>query len=490
MVRHPGGALLAMISLDQESAVPLYRQLVSQLRQAINSRQVACGTRLPSSRQLAKELGVSRLTILSAYEQLLGEGYLEARIGSGTYVGRPIEMGEEGAEQTKSRAPAPLKELLSSRGRQILKSVGALQPSRPNSFRPGVPALDAFPMRLWTRLTNRRLRTAEHEMLTYGAREGYGPLREAIARHLRDARMINCDATQIIVLGGSQRAFLHVAWTLLEVGDPVWFEDPGYHVARDAMAAAGARIEPVPLDSEGLDIRRGEADRPLPKAIYVTPSGQLPLGNTMSLDRRRELLAFAQKNRAWIIEDDFNGEHRHLGRPLPALQTLDSKGCVLHVGSFSKTLFPALRLGYLVVPHDLIEVFSAAATLVDIAAPTLPQAVLADFISEGHLQSHLRRMRPLYARRQRLLVEALRERLGGFLEVAPAEAGMHLVAWLPESQDDRAASRRARARGIDALPLSSYSLHPSRPGLLIGFACVECEQIGPGVRRLAEALIG
>ena len=479
-----------MISLDQESPVPLYRQLVSQLRRAITTRQVTYGMRVPSSRQLAKELGVSRLTILSAYEQLTSEGYLEARTGSGTFVGSPIELDEEGAGQSRSRTPVPLNDLLSSRGQQILKSVDSLQPSRANSFRPGVPALDAFPIRLWTRLTNRRLKAAEHEMLTYGASKGYGPLREAIARHLRDVRMIDCDAAQVIVIGGAQRAFLHIAWTLLDVGDPVWFEDPGYHAARDALAVAGARIEPVPLDSEGLDIKRGEADCSLPKAIYITPSSQLPLGKTMSLNRRRELLAFAQESCAWIIEDDLNGEHRYLGRQLPSLQALDRKGCVLHVGSFSKTLFPALRLGYLVVPHELIEVFSAAATLADIAAPTLPQAVLADFISEGHLQSHLRRMRSLYARRQQILVEALQDRMGGFLEVTPVEAGMHLIAWLPDGQDDQAASRRAHAKGIDALPLSNYSLKPIRPGLLIGFSCVECKHIGPGVHRLAEALIG
>ena len=490
MVRHPGGALLGMISLDHGSSCALYRQLAAQLRQAIASGQLACGTRLPSSRQLAKELDVSRLTVLSAYEQLAGEGYLQAHTGSGTYVRQLIERSDERVRRTRSRAPVPLGNVLSSRGRQVLDTIGSLQPSRPNSFRPGVPALDAFPTKLWARLINRRLKNAPHEMLTYGAREGYRPLREAIAKHLRDARMIDCDAEQIIIVAGAQRAFHHVALTLLEAGDSVWFEDPGYPAGRDAMASSGARIIPVPLDAEGLDVTKSRAAHPEPRAIYVTPSGQLPLGITMSLQRRKELLAFAQACGAWIIEDDYNGEHRYLGRPLPPLQWLDSKCCVLHVGSFSKTLFPALRLGYLMVPPELVSVFAAANAMFDIAIPTLPQAVLADFIFEGHLQCHIRRMYSLYSMRQKILIQALQERLGDFLEVTPVEAGIHVIAWLPEGQDDQAASRRARSKGIDALPVSSFSIEPIRPGLLIGFACVESEQIEPGVRRLAEALTG
>ena len=490
MAKDPGGALLGMISLQRSCPRPLYQQLVSQLRRSIVSCQLTDGTRLPSSRQLADELGVSRLTVQNAYEQLTAEGYLEAWTGSGTYVKPPPGTGKARTNRASPWAPTPLGKLLSSRGRRVVETLGSLEPSQPNSFRPGIPALDAFPMKLWTRLTNRRLRRASHEVLTYGAREGYWPLREAIAGHLRDSRMVDCEAAQVIVLGGSQRAFSYAAWTLLETGDPAWFEDPGYPAARDAMAAAGAEVVPVPLDPEGLDIAKGPAQGPAPKLIYVTPSGQLPLGMTMSLRRRHELLAFAREAGAWIVEDDYNSAFRYQGRPLPALQGLDDQGCVIHVGSFSKTLFPALRLGYLVVPPELVPVFAAAASLVDISAPTLSQAVLADFIAEGHLQSHLRRMRSLYAERQRLLVEAIGESLGGVLDVAEADAGMHLVAWLPEGADDRAVSDRARAQGIDVLPLSSFSVRPCRPGILIGFACVQPEAIGPGVRRLAQALLG
>ena len=489
MAKGSSGALLGRISLQKASSLPLYQQLVSQLRQSVVSRELNGGTRLPSSRQLAVELGVSRLTVQNAYEQLIAEGYLEARVGSGTYVQPAMQAIRNRKIRSAPWSHTPVNSVISSRGNQVFGTLGQLEPAKAHSFRPGIPATDAFPLKLWNRLTSRRLRSADHQMLTYGAREGYWPLRVAIADYLRDSRMVECEPAQVIVLSGSQRAFSLATWSLLEEGDPVWFENPGYPAARDVMAANGADILPVPLDGEGLSVAAGLAKNPSPMMIYTTPSGQFPTGTTMSLPRRRELLKLASRVRAWVLEDDYDGEFRYTGRPLPSLQGLDDSGCVLYLGTFSKTLLPSLRLGYMVVPRELVEVFAAAAALFDLSVPTLPQAVVADFIAEGHFQAHLRKMRNLYAERQRVLVEALREELGGLLEASAVSAGMHLVAWLPDRMDDKAASRRAQDAGVDAMPLSGFSLHPCRPGLVIGFACMPPEQIRPGVKKLAQALL-
>ena len=489
MAKGSSGALLSRISLQKASPLPLYQQLVSQLRRSVVSRELNGGTRLPSSRQLAVELGVSRLTVQNAYEQLIAEGYLEARVGSGTYVQPALQAIRNRRLRSAPWSQTPLKSLVSSRGSQVLGTLGHLNPAQANSFRPGIPAIDAFPLKLWNRLTSRRLRSADHQLLSYGAREGFWPLRVAIADYLRDSRMVQCEPAQVIVLSGSQRAFSLASWSLLEQGDPVWFEDPGYPAARDVMTANGAEVLPVALDEEGLSVTAGLAQNPAPMLIYTTPSGQFPTGTTMSLPRRREFLKLARKVSAWILEDDYDGEFRYAGRPLPSLQGLDDSGRVLYLGTFSKTLLPSLRLGYMVVPRELVEVFAASSALFDLSVPTLPQAVVADFINEGHFQAHLRKMRNLYAERQSVLVEALREELGGLLEAAAVSAGLHLIAWLPEGADDKAASRKAQEVGVDAMALSGFSLRPCRPGLVIGFACMPPEQIHPGVKKLARALL-
>jgi GntR family transcriptional regulator/MocR family aminotransferase len=376
------------------------------------------------------------------------------------------------------------------------------------SFRPGQPALDRFPAETWGRIVARRWRRPPAELLGYGEAAGYAPLREQIAAYLGAARAVRCDMGQVIVVGGSQQALDLAARVLLDPDDAVWIEEPGYLGARGALLGAGARLIPVPVDRDGLDVAAGMERGAHARLAYVTPSYQYPMGVTMSLARRLALLEWASRTGAWVLEDDYDSEYRYAGRPLAALQGLDlglpldgplpssgflanrrDGGRVIYIGTFSKVLFPALRLGYLIVPPDLVDAFVAARALTDRHPPTVEQAVLADFIAEGHFARHIRRTRALYAARQAALVEAANRDLCGWLEVRPAEAGMHLVGWLPQGQDDRAASLRAAEDGVEAPPLSAYAaLPPRRGGLLLGYTGLDEPQIREGVRRLAAAL--
>lgn len=490
-----------MVPLNRSSGAPLHRQLYDGLREGILAGRFPAGARLPSTRGLAAELGVSRNTVTSAFSQLLVEGYLEGKVGSGTYVTGvlPDEMlsarrGTRGAGLREETLPSPGRRL-SRRGELLAatQTVTIRDKGSPRAFRPCVPALEEFPVREWRLLASRRWRHSPSGLLGYGDPAGYLPLREAIAGYLGAARAVRCSPDQVVVVSGSQQALDLAARVLLDPGEAAWVEDPGYAGARAALAGASARLVPVPVDGEGLDVSAGierEADALL---AYVTPSHQYPLGPMMGLARRLELLRWARGVGAWIVEDDYDGEYRYSGRPLEALQGLDAEGRVIYVGTFSKVLFPALRLGYLVVPPDLTDAFVAARELSDRHAPVIDQAVLADFITEGHFARHVRRMRALYASRQEALVEAAKKELDGLIDVGPAEAGMHLVGFLPEGSDDREASRMAAAHGVEAPPISSYALEPHperprRPGLLLGYAAFTETEILRGVRRLATAL--
>jgi GntR family transcriptional regulator/MocR family aminotransferase len=325
--------------------------------------------------------------------------------------------------------------------------------------------------------------------LSYGDPAGYRPLREAIAEYVIAARGVRCSAEQVIVVAGSQQGLDLAARVLLDVGDTAWLEDPGYIGARGALKSAGADVVPVPVDSEGLNVAEAVSRYPLARLVYITPSHQYPLGVTMSLPRRLALLEWAQRAGAWVLEDDYDSEYRYTGRPLPALQGLDTENRTVYLGTLSKTLFPSLRLGYLVVPPDLVDTFIAAKALADRHAPSVEQAVLTDFITQGHFARHIRRTRVLYAQRQAALVDAATRELTGLLEISPAEAGMHLVGYVPEGVDDQAVSQQAAAHKVEAPALSSYALMPlRRGGLLLGYAAVDERVIREGVRRLAAAL--
>jgi GntR family transcriptional regulator/MocR family aminotransferase len=502
---------MAGLAVTRDAPAALHRQLYDQLREEILGGRLAPGSRLPSTRRLAAEVGASRNTVMGAFEQLAAEGYIEGRVGSGTMVARTLPetlltapagrdagaaaLAPAGRERARTPAGARRRSTraapLSRRGAAI--SAAAVEFARvggpPRPFRPGLPALDAFPFDLWARLSARRWRRASATLLDYAGPAGHPALREAIAAHLRESRAVRCEPAQVIVVTGSQQGIDLAARVLLDPGERVWVEDPGYLGARGALAASGAKLIGVPVDSEGLDVAAGRRRAPDARLIHVTPSHQYPTGVTMSLSRRLALLDWVRRAGAWVVEDDYDSEYRYAGRPLAALQGLDRAGRVIYVGTFSKVLFPALRLGYLVAPPDLVDAFARARWLTDRHSPSVTQAVLADFIAEGHLARHIRRTRALYAERQDALVEAARRALAPLVEVPPAEAGMHLVGWLPAGADDGEAARSAAGAGVAAPALASYRLRPGgRGGLVLGYAAFRPAEIREGVERLAATL--
>jgi GntR family transcriptional regulator/MocR family aminotransferase len=487
------------VNLDPEADAPLHRQLYRGIRQAILSSQLLPDMQLPATRTLADALDVSRNTVLNAFEQLKAEGYLNSHVGSGTYVAQTLPddldrvRGQPHLGPSSSRtAVGPASDApLSGRGQFLadLRLSSFSDHEQPRAFRPGLPALDAFPIETWSQLTSRRWRSLPASTLGYGEAAGFPPLRTAIADYLRDSRGVYCSPEQVIIVSGTQQAMTIAAHVLLDPGDAAWIEDPGYPRAAGALRWAGARTVPVPLDGEGLDLDAGRARSADARLAYVTPSHQYPMGVTMSLSRRLDLLDWAERSEAWILEDDYDSEYRYKGRPIAALQGLDDAGRVIYVGSFSKVLFPSLRLGYLVVPEPLVEAFVGAKSLVDRCPPLVPQMVVTDFIEEGYFERHLRRMRTLYAERQSVLVEALTAQLGPWLDVNADEAGLHLTAFLNRALDGTAVAEAAEARGVVAPPLSFYSAQTlDRDGLVLGYAAVDAEAIREGVERLGDAL--
>jgi GntR family transcriptional regulator/MocR family aminotransferase len=483
--------------LGPASTNRLYRQVYERVRQAILCGNLAPGARVPSTRALAEQLGTARNTVLTAYEQLLAEGYLTGQLGSGTYVcGSLPEQSLYAAPlpRSESSSSAALPPSLSRRGAGLATIPGFLSRDQESAcaFRHGLPAIDAFPCDLWGRLTARLWRRKPSHLLAYGDAAGYRPLREALAAYLGTSRGVQCHPDQVIVVSGSKQALDLSARMLLDPGDAVWIEDPGYPGARGAFLAAGARVIPVPVDGEGFDLSAAAAAAPgrgRVRIAYVTPARQYPLGMTMSMARRLALLEWARQANAWIVEDDYDSEYRYAGRPLAALQGIDNHDRVIYVGTFSKVLYPALRLGYVVLPRSLADAFVRARSVTDSHSPTLVQAVLAEFLSAGHFARHVRRMRRLYAERQEIMLRAASRDLAGLLEVEPSDAGMHLIGWLSVSAKDQAVARQAAAEGIIVTPLSSLALRcPQRPGLLLGFTAINARTIREGVRRLAMVL--
>jgi GntR family transcriptional regulator/MocR family aminotransferase len=484
---------LSVLNIDPESSAPIYRQLYTSFRNAILNGQLVSGTQLPSTRALALELGLARGTILNAYEQLLAEGYVEGEVGGGTYVARelPDELLQAPSIQVFPLPQDQSGRSLSQRGLAMASTANAspydLSPVR--VFRPGLAALNVFPLKIWSQITARHARQRSYDLLNYGDPAGYKPLRQAIAAYLGSVRAVKCDPEQVIIVTGSQQALDLSARVLLDPGDDVLIEDPCYPGAKGALLGAGAHLIPVSVDKEGLRITSEMAHSATARMAYVTPSHQYPLGVTMSLARRLALLEWARCAKAWILEDDYDSEFRYKGRPLAALQGLDTSRRVVYIGSFSKVLFPALRVGYMVVPSDLVDGFVSARTTIDLHPPTLGQVILTDFLDEGHFGRHIRRMRELYAGRQAILVSAAEQELKGLLEVSSNEAGMYLIGWLPESMDDQRASEIAAAYGIEAPPLSTFRIEPGNSqGLLLGYAAFSEYEIRIGAQCLAEAL--
>jgi GntR family transcriptional regulator/MocR family aminotransferase len=506
------------LELDPDAAVPMYRQVYEGLREAILSGRLARGARLPSSRALAADLGVARNTVLQAFDQLRSEGYLLGRRGGGTRAREVIPdalvtvkgAAKESRTAVANRAPrrigsgsrarsseAQERPRLSQRGRTLVTSgatlIRAAGPHVP--FELGVPAHDAFPRRLWGQLTGRRWRRGDVDL---GELEpaGEASLRAAIADYLATARGVRCTTDQVFVLNGAQQALHLAAQLLLDPGDRVWVEEPGYVGARVAFEAAGARLVPVPVDDDGLDVAAGARRARDARLAYVTPSHQFPLGVVMTAARRLQLLEWARANGAWIIEDDYDSEFRYSGRPLPCMQGLEaargdgSPSRVLYVGTFSKTLVSGLRIGYMVVPDALIDAFRAARSTVDRHTPTIYQQVLADFIGEGHYFRHIRHVRNLCGERQAALVDAAATRLEGLLRIQGDPAGLHLLGRLAPGIRDTDAQRAAMARGIRSWALSGFYLGDPPPvgAMVLGYGGFEVAEIRRAVGELGKVL--
>ena len=484
--------LFQSLELDRRGGSSLCTQLRDELRRAVIHGRVRSGARLPSTRHIAEELGVARNVAVDAFEQLIAEGYLESKHGSGTFVVAALpEAGLSRKRQLRQdKSQGESKSRISERGQWLTKfKIPGLDPDRPPvPFRPSVPALDLFPQVLWNRIRSRVSRALPATLYTYGDAAGYAPLRRVIANYLRAARGVRCTWQQVVVVSGAQQALDLASRVLLDRGDSAIVENPGHPGTWAAFEAVGANLIPVEVDEGGLIV---EENRPLPPArvACVCPSHQYPLGGTLPLRRRLALLAWARQHRAWIIEDDYDSEFRYAGGPLPALQGLDRFDCVLYMGTFSKVLHPALRLGYLVVPEHLVEAFTTLKAIADRQAPLLEQAVLASFIEEGHFGRHTRRMRIAYIERQAVLFKGLQDQLEGILEVKPAEAGFHLVGWLPLGCDDAAIMTALSSSGIESTALSRYSIgRCPRPGLMLGYAGFSVAQISRAVIDLAAQL--
>lgn len=478
---------------------PIYRQIYDSIRRNILEGRAAPGTRLPASRQMAESLGVSRMTVINAYDQLLAEGYLEGKRGSGTFVASKLPeefLRVPKAPSTGSKIkPSPRKLTLSAFGETIRQNVEQIasnhSPTVAVPFQHSLIAVEEFPFDLWAKISQRHLKYSYRQIGGYGEPAGYGPLRKAIAHHLRSTRGVLCEDEQVLITAGTQQAVFLIAKVLGTPDSKVWLEDPCHRGASDVMMTLGLDVSSIPVDDEGFDIDRSRQRGESARLVYVTPSRQFPLGMTMSLQRRLSLLEWAKDNEAWVIEDDYDSEFRYSGRPLPALQGLDRGQRVLYVGTFSKTVFPGLRLGCLVVPPDLVDVFAAARALNDLHAPITDQMVLADFIAEGHFERHVRRMRTLYRDRQAVLIEQVGKHLGGLLNAEPSDAGMHIIGWLPKGTDDCIVSQKALAQGLRTGPVSQYSAYKlDRGGLMLGYTGFNERQIKAGVKKLIKVLDG
>jgi GntR family transcriptional regulator/MocR family aminotransferase len=489
-----------LLTLDGDG--PLYQQVYRALRSEILSRHLAPGTRLPSTRSLAAHLGLSRNVTMLAYDQLLGEGYAQARVGSGTIVATtlperwtaslaPVTPGRSatvpGVEPRLAQAGTRAVDIARRTRLHWDLRGGAL----PYDFRFGRPAFGDFPHTVWCRLIGRRARGASRNELDYGPPAGRLELREALAERLRRHRGIDASPHRIVIVNGSQQGLDLITRVLIDPGDQVLIEEPHYIGARWVFEAGGAELLPAPVDDDGVRIPRPVQSGRGPRLAYVTPSHQFPTGVVMPLARRLELLDWAARSGAFVVEDDYDSEYRYAGRPLQALAGLDADGRVLYLGTFSKLLFPALRLGYLVVPDSLVEPIVAAKALEDTGSAALEQLALADFIREGHFERHLNRSRVRNAARREALLDAIREHFGERAEICGAATGLHVLVWVRSRQGKPLASvwQKATAAGVGIYPVAPYYLRPPRrTGILLGYGPLSQRQIRTGIERLAAAL--
>jgi GntR family transcriptional regulator/MocR family aminotransferase len=475
-----------LLPLNEADDAPLNRQLYRSLRDAILRGDLRPGARLPSSRRLAGYLAVSRTTVLGAFDQLVAEGLIVGTTGSGTRVSDRLAPTRARRDGVTPAPTLPVSLSRRSRGLLDLPRPERRPSAEPKAFRTGQPPVDAFPVDVWRRLSARCLRRLSTADLYHGPAQGLRSLREGIVT-LAVARGIRCEARQVLVMASAQEAIELACRMLLDAGDAAWLEDPGWSGAHAALLAAGARVVPVPVDGAGLQIDLGVRSAPRAKLAYVTPSHQYPTGVTLSPPRRRRLLDWAASNDAWILEDDYDSEFRYADRPLPALHNRCGADRVIYVGTFNKTLFPALRLAYLILPDRLVDAFRQARGIGGQHAAVIDQAVLSDFIADGHYGRHLARARTLGRERRDALI-SLAGRLDG-LAFTQSRTGLHTVGWLAPGTDDRLVSALALRHGVEAAAISASCLGPCpRPGLVLGYGSLTTGQIADGVERLAAAL--
>jgi GntR family transcriptional regulator / MocR family aminotransferase len=473
------------LGLDKNSVVPIYRQISEGLREAVTHGRIAAGSKLPSTRIFAKELGVSRNTVLQVFDTLINEGLLTSHVGDGTY----IAADQQDRDRTPSVTPVPNApestypfRTISRRGRNLVASASDAFSESPTPFMPDLPDLREFPIRTWLRLLNETSGRLRGEILAQTSNAGYEPLRRAIAQYLNASRGMSCDFNQVIITTGTQQSLDLVSRMLLDPGDPVWLEEPGYVGARAAFSANGAALYPAAVDKQGICVDTAIRTLPAPRVVFASTSRQYPLGATLSLERRRALLEFAAHSGSWIVEDDYDHEFRYQGSALPAIHGIDRENRTIHLGTFSKILLPSLRLGYLVVPPDLAQAFAKARTIVDRHASLIEQMVLSEFLHRGLLVSHVRRMRTLYRSRQKQLADGLCDVFGRSIPFEARDTGMHLVLPLLPDADDQALSDLCARRKLVLRPLSPYYLgRRQRKGLLFGFSAFNSCEITHGL---------
>lgn len=486
-----------LTGLSDTSTGTLNKRVYQALQQAIFDGSITPGSRLPASRDLAKELDISRNTVLAAYDQLQAEGYIQTRTGSGTFV--TSDLPEDGVIADKTAryfSPVRSHVALSKRGTRLLTRTGVAS-QQWGAFMPGVPDVTKFPHEIWRKIHNRLSRRLHPEFLTYSRHGGCPQLQHALADYLRVARSVDCTAEQILITTGTHQALDLLAKMLCDPGDTAWIEEPSYWGIRNVLTINGVEIQPVQVDDNGMDPPDNPPDNPskktpdcrVPKLICVTPSHHYPLGSVMSLARRQKILAMASEQGSWIVEDDYDSEFRYSGSPIPALQGLSSDAPVIYVGTFSKTLYPAMRISYMVLPRPLASRLKIAHSELYRGGNGLTQLTLAEFIREGHYAAHIRKMRLIYGKRRNALTRIIGQELGPEYLCEDSNAGLHLILSLPDSIDDVALSAELEQLNILTRPLSAYYLRPAtRRGLLLGYGCVPEEEIETAFRHIIECL--
>lgn len=489
-----------LVVLDSQSNVPLHRQLYEEIRRAILSGRFRSGERVPSTRALSESLGISRATVTLAYEFLLSEGYLQSTTGSGTYVCRQLPETLMRTNLKDGKHRASLETEKPKRSSRRLSKYGSYLKERPwldygedepeIQFSFGRPDMEQFPFKTWIQIASQIAKKPELFLLDCPSKsQGYLPLRQTIAAHLAKSRAVNCSPAQIIIVNGSQQGIDLVTRTIIDRGDQVGIEDPGYIGAKKAFEVAGAQLVGIPVDGSGVVIEKlKNSATSAMKLLYCTPSHQFPTGVVLPLPRRLELLHWAQRNGTYLIEDDYDSEYRYSGRPVPSMAGLDHSESVIYIGTFSKVMFPALRLGYLVVPTGLIDVFARAKFLADRHSPLFQQQVLNEFIKSGHYERHIRRMRVLYEHRRQVVIAALRKQFDKNVDVLGENAGINILIRIHERMDDDLFIRSARELGVGLVRTKQFYLSEAPAHeFLLNFAALSDEKIEEGVARLAHA---